>query len=333
MSSEKPFGAVLRGLRQQSRWTIEELAEASGVSVRAIGDMEQGRSRVPQRRTVAALADGLGLAGAEREALLAAARAGRPARTAAVTGTAVPPRSVGDFTGRAPELARLREAAERVCSGVGGKVAVVSGPPGCGKTTLALKAAADLAGEFPDGCFTVDLHGVDGPVDPDEALLQLLKALGVSDRRLAAEDTAGRAGLLRALLGERRCLVVLDNARDEGQVRDLLPGGGASWVLVTSRRSLTEASRDSWRSGGEEAAIEADETIYAQGLVLAPVDGGTPLTEFLLRVNGDKARFRHCGQVMPSAPWLGRRTPLAVASWSRMPLSNPVLGLIGAHST
>ncbi|MDX3853921.1 helix-turn-helix domain-containing protein [Streptomyces sp. AK02-01A] len=228
---------MLRDLRQQARLTMEELAEASGVSGRAIGDMERGRSRVPQRRSVVALAEGLGLADTEREALLAAARAGRSTGEVAVAGTAVPPRSVGDFTGRHRELARLREAADRSRSGV--SVSVVSGPPGCGKTTLALKAAADLAGEFPDGCFVVDLHGVEGPVDPGEALLKLLKALGVSDRRLAQEDAQGRAGLLRAQLGERRCLVVLDNARDEGQVRPLLPPGGRSLVLVTSRRPLT----------------------------------------------------------------------------------------------
>ncbi|WP_329568138.1 NB-ARC domain-containing protein [Streptomyces sp. NBC_01361] len=239
MSGEKSFGVVLRGLRQRGRLTMEELAEASGVSVRAIGDMERGRSRVPQRRTVVALAEGLGLADAEREALLAAARAGRPTRAVAVAGTVVPPRSVGDFTGRGPELALLREAAERARAGEEVSVSVVSGPPGCGKTTLALKAAADLAEEFPDGCFVVDLHGVEGPVDSGEALLKLLKALGVSDRRLAQEDARGRAGLLRALLRERRCLVVLDNARDEGQVRPLLPAGGRSLVLVTSRRPLT----------------------------------------------------------------------------------------------
>ncbi|MDX2293509.1 MULTISPECIES: helix-turn-helix domain-containing protein [Streptomyces] len=239
MYGKKSFGTVLRGLRQRGRLTMEELAEASGVSVRAIGDMERGRSLVPQRRTVVALAEGLGLADDEREALLATARAARPTRAVAVAGTVVPPRSVGDFTGRAPELALLRAAAERVRADGGATVWVVSGPPGCGKTTLALKAAADLAEGFPDGCFVVDLHGVDGPVDTGEALLKLLKALGVSDRRLAQEDPQGRAGLLRALLGDRRCLVVLDNARDERQVRELLPAGGRSLVLVTSRRPLT----------------------------------------------------------------------------------------------
>ncbi|MET7648172.1 helix-turn-helix domain-containing protein [Streptomyces sp. NPDC005426] len=235
MSGKETFGMVLRRLRRRSRLTMEELAEASGVSVRAIGDMERGRSRVPQRRTVAALAEGLGLADAERESLLVAARAGRPTHAAAVA----PPRTVGDFTGREREVAWLREAAARADIGAGAAVSVLSGPPGCGKTTLALKAVADLAGEFPDGCFVVDLHGVADPVDPGEALVRLLKALGVSDRQLAQEDAPGHAGLLRALLAERRCLVVLDNARDESQVRPLLPAGGRSLVLITSRRPLT----------------------------------------------------------------------------------------------
>ncbi|MGW5779485.1 NB-ARC domain-containing protein [Streptomyces sp. NPDC003863] len=239
MYGKKSFGTVLRGLRQRGRLTMEELAEASGVSVRAIGDMERGRSLAPQRRTVVALAEGLGLTDDEREALLTTARAARPTHAVEAAGTAVPPRLVGDFTGREPELSLLRAAAERAPADGEASVWVVSGPPGCGKTTLALKAAADLAERFPDGCFVVDLHGVDGPVDTGEALLKLLKALGVSDRRLAQEDQEGRAGLLRALLGDRRCLVVLDNARDEGQVRALLPGGGRSLVLVTSRRPLT----------------------------------------------------------------------------------------------
>ncbi|MGW0818543.1 helix-turn-helix domain-containing protein [Streptomyces viridiviolaceus] len=236
---EPSFGAVLRQARHRAGLTMEELAEASGVSVRAIGDMERGRSRVPRRRTVVALAEGLRLERAEWEVLLDAARAARATHAVPSAGALVPPRSVGDFTGRERELAWLREAADKARTGEATLVAIVSGPPGCGKTTLALKAAAELAEEFPDGCFVVDLHGVDGPVDTTETVLTLLKALGVPDHRLAQEDAAGRTGLLRASLKERRCLVVLDNARDESQVRSLLPSGGSSMVLVTSRRPLT----------------------------------------------------------------------------------------------
>ncbi|WP_372348587.1 hypothetical protein [Streptomyces sp. KL116D] len=44
---------------------------------------------------------------------------------------------------------------------------------------------------------------------------------------------------MRAVLRERRCLLVLDNAAGEAQVRPLLPGAGAGPVLVTCRRVLS----------------------------------------------------------------------------------------------
>ncbi|MFB9839184.1 helix-turn-helix domain-containing protein, partial [Actinoallomurus acaciae] len=74
MAQTEAFGELLRGYRRAAELTIEDLSSASGVSVRAIGDMERGRSRGPQRRTVAAFADALGLGPVDRRVLEDAAR-------------------------------------------------------------------------------------------------------------------------------------------------------------------------------------------------------------------------------------------------------------------
>ncbi|MGW2363926.1 helix-turn-helix domain-containing protein [Streptomyces phaeofaciens] len=57
MNGRLGFGELLRGHRRAARLTLEQLAEAAGVSARTLSDMERGRSRGPQHRTVTALAD------------------------------------------------------------------------------------------------------------------------------------------------------------------------------------------------------------------------------------------------------------------------------------
>ncbi|MFE6497059.1 helix-turn-helix domain-containing protein [Streptomyces sp. NPDC057748] len=91
---------MLRRHRRAARRILEQLAEVSGVSARALSGMERGRSKGPQQRTVTALADALALAGEECEQLIALAREGRLRdHWARPSGLCELPRSVADFTG------------------------------------------------------------------------------------------------------------------------------------------------------------------------------------------------------------------------------------------
>ncbi|MGI5378804.1 helix-turn-helix domain-containing protein [Streptomyces sp. CA-251387] len=256
MSSEgggaSPFGRRLRALRQERRLTIEELAEASGVSGRAIGDMERGRSLRPHRGTITALAQGLALDEAAHADLLAAARAARPGAQARDLGKASAhplPRGVRDFVGRYKELTALRALAQEVAEegraegpemrSVTPPAAVVSGPPGSGKTTLAVRLAEELAPSCPDGTFFLDMRGLDAqPLSTEEAVLRLLSSWGVEDGELAQHGAEGRLTRYHAVAAGFRAVLVLDNAADEAQVRPLLPREGRLLVLVTSRRTL-----------------------------------------------------------------------------------------------
>lgn len=97
---------MLRGHRRAARLTLEQLAEVSGVSVRTLSDMERGRSKGPQQRTVTALADALVLAGDARKQFAELARDGRLRdHWTRPAGACELPRLVDDFTGRAAELA------------------------------------------------------------------------------------------------------------------------------------------------------------------------------------------------------------------------------------
>ena len=235
------FGTYLRSLRQGAGLTIEELSHLSGVSVRAIGDMERGVSRGPQRRTVQALGGALGLDEERQAALADAAKAGRPRTVGQAPeppASSGLPRGLADFVGRTAELDLVCERGRTAWADGPAPVVVLHGQAGLGKTACAVRAAELLREDFPDGQLYVDLRGVDpAPLPVTEALHRLLRASGL-DPRAIAEDEQERAGQLRTVLAERRCLVVLDNAADEAQVRPLLPGRGAGMVLVTSRRAL-----------------------------------------------------------------------------------------------
>jgi NB-ARC domain len=201
--------------------------------------MERGRSKGPQQRTVTALADALALEDDARQQFLELARDGRlrdhwtrPARLCEL------PRLVEDFTGRTQELAWINELVCAQSTPGAGVVGLITGSGGMGKTTLVIRAAHALRPAFPGGVFFLDLYGMSpSPADPAEALRLLLRALGVKDEQIPLE-AAERASVYRSLMRDRRVLIVLDDAGSEEQVRPLLPGDGASQVLITARRLL-----------------------------------------------------------------------------------------------
>ena len=131
------------------------------------------------------------------------------------------------------------------------RLLTLTGPGGTGKTRLALQAAAELAGEFPDGVCWVPLAPLR---DPALVLPAIAQALGVDGA--AGEPLA----TLIASAGGKRVLLLLDNAEH------LLPGAATAIarlreaagrrVLVTSRERLRVARRAGVRGA---AAGDADE--------------------------------------------------------------------------
>ncbi|HEX6683585.1 MAG TPA: tetratricopeptide repeat protein [Candidatus Limnocylindrales bacterium] len=158
------------------------------------------------------------------------------------------PADIAWFTGRAEELAVLRDMllvpdrpAVRPIGPTGPVViSAIDGAGGVGKSGLAIHAAHQVAGAFPDGQLYVDLRGAtDGlaPLEPIEVLGRFLRALGVGGNDIPSDPDEASARFRTQVAG-RRLLVVLDNATDEAQVRPLLPGAPGCGVLVTSRRTL-----------------------------------------------------------------------------------------------
>ncbi|MBR7838624.1 hypothetical protein KDL01_35480, partial [Actinospica durhamensis] len=176
-----------------------------------------------------------------------------------------------------------------------------------GKTTLAVEAGRRLAEADGLGLLYLDLRGMDpDPLDTGTALLRLLKALGAGVRDIP-DDVAGRSGQLRALWEARPAVLVLDNAREEEQVRPLLPGAGRGLVLVTSRRLLTGLE------GVERLPVPVFEPAEARSLLSSIIGGadgprGEGLADLAGLCGGLPLALRIIGNRLATRPaWTARQ--------------------------
>lgn len=145
------------------------------------------------------------------------------------------PADQGTFVGRRAELDRL----DTYGSGPG-RLVLVTGPAGVGKTSLVVHWAHQLSHRFPDGQLFLDLRGfhAEPQVSAAQAVPLLLVALGVAADGIPA-DLDAQVALYRSMLAGRRLLVVLDNVADAHQVRPLIPGDAGCLVLAISRDRLS----------------------------------------------------------------------------------------------
>ena len=144
-----PFGVVLRRLRMAAALSQEELAERTGLSARAISDLERGLRQGPRPESLRLLAEVLAPGGPDRVMLLAAAQGEhrKPASSKQTAAVSRLPSPAGPIFGRDEE----RMALSALLCRADVQLVTVTGVGGAGKTRLAVDVASHLQGQFRDG--------------------------------------------------------------------------------------------------------------------------------------------------------------------------------------
>ena len=167
------------------------------------------------------------------------------------------------------------------------RIAVITGPPGVGKTTLAILYAMRRRANFPDGAHFLSLS--DCAADEEgigDALRALLAELGAGP---IPDGTAMRLTRYHEVMAGRRALVILDGAVSTDHVRPFI-AGDKTCFLVTSARQLHDLAdtgmvipvrrlpdgRARWLLG--ELAAEARYASEAEVATLVAFCEGLPLT-------------------------------------------------------
>jgi predicted ATPase/transcriptional regulator with XRE-family HTH domain len=221
--------------RKSLDMTQELLAERVGYALSTIRKIEAGVLR-PSREIAERLAECLEIAPSDQASFVRLARAPLTTEKPAPSVLAVAPQRSTIPAQATPLIDREREVAticQQIAQG-GVRLLTLYGPPGIGKTRLAIQAATVIRDTTGIEVFFVSLTTIS---DPALVAMTIAQALGIGE-----STPASAVDQLKRTIDERRIVLVLDNFEHvlaaTALISDVLAACSRLSVIVTSRAVL-----------------------------------------------------------------------------------------------
>ncbi|WP_232070427.1 helix-turn-helix transcriptional regulator [Mycobacterium noviomagense] len=192
------------------------------------------------------------------------------------------PSQFTSFVGRSEQLTDVRKLLAQ------SRLVTLTGAGGVGKTRLAIEVANQLAAEYADGVWYVDLAPI-----TDHAVVSVTVA-----RALGLTDQPGRStmDILLRFIRDRHMLVVLDNCEHlldacADLVASLLGAAPGLTLLATSREPIGVTGEVTWRvpslsTADEAIELFADRARLAQTGFAITDDNAATVAEICQRLDG-----------------------------------------------
>lgn len=135
------------------------------------------------------------------------------------------PNEITNFTGRKEIINRL------INQDLNGKIILIHGPAGVGKTALAIKLGHLLRGKYSDGILWYKVEE-DNTMD---ILLSIAKTLGEDISNIT--DLQVRGTVVRSLLASKNILLFLDSAELSDKINLLIPNSKFCTTIITSQKN------------------------------------------------------------------------------------------------